>query len=246
MAYSRGMNNPYCDTFENVRALYIDHQKRLARARFDFWARMFPRHRIKEQLDTQSGTIIDDIKSIIRKAVGKTEFVEFLMALQMADFYFPNQEKQVCFDLKRGVDPKTIKTYQDLIESFEDYTHVDCLVRSGKESISFQVKRYRGDNTPEAFISWLNERVLKHYGNMSGTSLVIVLQPAGGSAPAFALDKVYEAFVRDAQANVSFDRVSMIYNDGGKKYMVLHELFPKHHRKMIDLDLALARMRGDA
>src|SRR3989338_2976407 len=240
------MNNHYTASFEDIRPLPIDYQQRKPRERFEAWKQTLTHEQIQEQLDNESGEIVDEINGAAADVAQKTEFVEFIVALQLADFYFPNKQKGVSFDMRRGVDPGTITTFEELVGSFEDYTHVDCLVRSGESEISFQVKRYRGDNTPDAFVEWLNTAVLKHYGKMNGTSLVILLQPVSDGRGPLALDKLYEVFIREALPNGSFDGISLMYNDAESGHMVLHELHPRHHRKLVELNLALARMRGDA
>lgn len=102
-------------------------------------------------------------------------------------------------------------------------------------------------NTPRGFVEWLNTRVLRHYGRMNGTSLIILLQMPGNDAEhPLALDELYNIFVQDALPNVSFDAISLMYNDSVNGHIVLHELFPRHHRTLIEINLMLARMRGDA
>ncbi len=240
------MNNPYTASFEDIRSLYTDYHGRKTRERFDKWKQTLSREEIEKQLDEKSGAVMEEINAVIKEEARRSEAVEFVCALQLADFYFPNSEKEVSFELRRDVDPGAIKTFEDLLASFDDHTHIDCLVRSGDSEISFQLKRYRGDNTPEAFVEWLNTRVLKHYGKMNGTSLVVLLQSGDTQGAPLALDKLYDLFVKDALPNVSFDVVSLMYNDASSGYMALHELHPKHRRRLIELDLMLARMRGDA
>jgi hypothetical protein len=203
------------------------------------------REEIKEQLDTQKGGMIDGIRDLIKKTTKPSEFSEFLAALQLADFYFPNESKEICFEIKRSVKPETIKTYEDLIGSFEDDTHIDCEARGANSRVSFQIKRDGSDRTPEGFATWLNEKVFKKYGNMSGTALVIFLGVPKDNR-VVALDKYYEEFTKHCTGNVSFDSVSITYNDNDSGHVVLHEFFPNHNRKMIDANLAMARFRGDA
>lgn len=239
------MNNPYCASFEEVRDLYVTYMKAQSRKNYDAWAAKLTRKEIREQLDTQQGGMIDGIRDLITKTTKKSEFVEFLAAIQLADFYFPNESKSICFEIKRSVKPESIKTYEDLIGSFEDYTHIDCQVRGANKTISFQIKRDYSDRTPEGFATWLNEKVFKKYAEMSGTALVVFLGVPQDNR-VVALDKYYEEFVKNCTEHISFDSVSVLYNDKDSGHVVLHELFPNHKRTMIDANLAMARLRGDA
>ena len=239
------MNNPYCASFEEMCDLYVTYVKTQSRKDYDAWATKLTRKEIKEQLDTQKGGMIDGIRDLIKRTTKKSEFVEFFAAIQLADFYFPNESKSICFEIKRSVKPERIKTYEDLISSFEDYTHIDCEVRGKNRTISFQIKRDYSDHTPEGFAMWLNQKVFKKYAEMSGTALVVFLGVPQDNR-VVALDKYYEEFIKNCLENTSFDSVSILYNDNDKGHIVLHELYPNHKRTMIEANLAMARFRGDA
>ena len=238
------MNNPYCASFEEVRDLYVTYMEAEARKNYDEGTNGLTREEIKKQLDTQTGRLIEGIRNFIKKMTTQTEFVEFIAALQLADFYFPNENKDICFEIKRGVKPESIKTYGDLTGSFEDYTHIDCEVRATNNSISFQIKRDGSDRTPVGFATWLNAKIFKKYGEMSGTALVVFLGVPKDNR-VVALDKYYEEFTKNCVDNISFDSVSILYNDNDSGHLVLHELFPKHKRTMIEANLAMARIKGE-
>jgi len=239
------MNNPYCASFETVRDLYAQHIKSMSREDYDDWAKKLSRTEIKKQLDVQKGGIIDSIRNRIKTIIKQTEFVEFIAALQLADFYFPNANKDIYFELKRNTKSEDIKSYQDLVDSFESRTHIDCEVRSGGQKISFQIKRDYSDHTPAGFATWLNKKVFDKYGDMGGTTLVVFLGiPADGSV--IDIDKFYSEFIKTCLEHISFDKVCLLYHDGGSKHMVLHEFYPNNHKLLIDRDLAMARFRGDA
>lgn len=238
------MNNPYRASFEKVRDLYVVHMKAQSRQNYDDWAKKIPRTEIKHQLDTQKGGLIDGIRKLIKSTTKQTEFVEFLAALQLADFYFPNENKDVCFELKRNVKSEDIKSYQNLISSFESNTHIDCEVIAGDQKISFQIKRDYSDHTPNGFATWLNNKVFKKYGEMKSTSLVVFLGAPAGTI--IEIDKFYAEFSKECVPNITFDEVSLLYNDKTAGHMVLHEFYPNHKRLMIETNLAMARFRGDA
>lgn len=238
------MNNPFCVPFEKMRDLYVVHMNAQSRKNYDSWAMRVPRSEIKRQLDTQTGWVIDCIRNLIKTTTKQTEFVEFLAAIQLADFYFPNESKDICFELKRNVKPEDIKSYEDLIGSFESNTHIDCEVRAGKQTISFQIKRDYSDHTPNGFATWLNDKVFKKYANMNGTSLVVFLGAPAGTV--IEIDKFYTEFTKECVPHITFDKVSLLYNDKTAGHVVLHEFYPNYKRLLIDVNLAMARFRGDA
>lgn len=100
----------------------------------------------------------------------------------MADFYWPQSDTEISFELRNSVQPDTISTYEELVAGIENDTHVDCRVAGDGEAKDFQIKRYPlahlGD-TNEAFLEWFENSVLDHYGEMTGTTLVVILQPDG-------------------------------------------------------------------
>lgn len=239
------MNNPYCRPFKTVRDLYVQYMKEKSREDFDDWAKKLSREEIKQQLDAKKGSMVDKIWERVRSITRKTEFVEFLASLQLADFYFPNEKKTICFELKRNVRPEEIKTYEGLINSLESNTHIDCQIKNATQTISFQIKRDGSDNGPAGFATWLKEKVLKKYSNMVGTSLVIFLGvPKDGSGVDLA--KFYAEFMKICSGHISFDKISLLYNDKTAGNVVLHEFYPNHKRVMIKSDLAMARFRGEA
>lgn len=236
------MNNPYCASYEHTLSLFSDKQKQRTYLRLSHLLKKYTRTQIEEQLAQNKGEAVDGNIEDLRPEIHKNEFTEYLLALQLADFYFPNEDKQICFELKRGVDPESIRTYDDLIRSFDDHTHIDCAVTSANKVTSFQIKRYRGDNTHEAFIDWLNIKVLMAYGNMNKTSLIVLMQTDSVTGT-MAMDKLFEKFQKEAQNNVTFDEVAVLYNDGKAGYLTLHYLYPKHRRVLISMDLALKRLK---
>lgn len=238
------MTNPYCASYDEVRNLYVEYMIRSAFARFKNWDKKFTREEVKAMLDKGSGSVVDEMKDFISQTTKKAEFSEFLAAISLADFYFPNEPKQICFEIKRSVKSADIKTYEDLIGSFEDYTHVDCLVKTASQQISFQVKRDGSNLTPEGFAAWLNEKVFKKYGDMKGTSLIVYLGvPKDGTS--VDIGKYFKEFDKQCVDKVTFDNVSLFYNDLTTGMIVLHEFFPKHSRKLIDARVAMARLRGE-
>lgn len=204
------------------------------------------RGEIAKQLNDGAGEVINAVNAESKSFTHRTENVEIIKALQLSDFYFPNNETEICFAMRRNVDPKNVKSYEDLVLGFENATHIDCLIKSKSKSLAFQIKRYPQEymaHTNEIFLKWI-EDIFSHYGNMKGTILSVILQPAepynkndfNFSKLAISLSKIQE--------KITFDEVVLTYNDANK-YVVLHKIFPEHKRLLIPLYWALKRFRGE-
>lgn len=242
------MTNPYCISFDGLRELFQEQQVRLAWESFTKWSKIYTREEFHAQVKADNGPIVDELRTSIKDRVNMSEYTEIVIALQLADFYFPDGDKQICFEIRRGVDPKSIKRLEDLVAAFEDATHIDCLVQDKEKKFAFQIKRYRGDNTARALIDWIKgKKVFKRYGNMSGTILVVVLQSISGSTVAMDLGEVEKLFTDEAAPLATFDEVELSYTvtqDDGKQYTALHKLLREHKRLLIPLDWALGRLKG--
>lgn len=239
------MNNPYCASYESLRSLLLIRQRKLLADRLRHWLTVFSYEEIEEQVSKGLGKVVDESMALSQADAKKSETTELLSALQLADFYFPNKDKKVCFDLRQKVNPALIQDCDDLMNAFEDHTHIDFIVRATKKELSFQLKRYRLDHDHKIFIAWLKEKVIRHYGDMSGTRLVILLQSYNGTSKVLAVDKLYEMFVQEVRQSVTFDEIFLMYNDAVSGYVVLHQLFPLHKRKLIPTDWMLRRFRGE-
>ena len=78
---------------------------------------------------------------------------------------------------------------------------------------------------------------------MNGVILVVILQPNQFVPTDLKWDELSEYLMSNSAQ--SFDEINLLYNDNGE-YFVRHELFPKHYRDKIPLDLGLKRLRGEA
>jgi len=178
----------------------------------------------------------------------KTENVEILKALGLSDFYWPHSETEIFFELKKGVSPSSIVSYSDLVNGLEDNTHVDCQITGDGQTRSFQIKRYPQEyleHSDGAFLQWLTDKVFCSYGDMSGTILVILLQPAVAFTKCpMDFTKLFSNLV-DLKGIITFDEIVLSYNEQSQ-YMVLHRLYPTHKRLLIPFSLALDRLKGRA
>ena len=240
------MKNPFVISRIDLVRLYGESKRQFVNELFFKSLNTFSRDNIAMQLATQSGPIVEAINVETRKSAQKTENVEVLKALQLSDFYSPHEETEICFELRSDVDPKSIKSYDDLVSSFEDGTHIDCQVRTKTKNLNFQVKRYPADylkHTNEAFMEWF-EKLTKHYSEMSGTILAVLLQPSEPHGLSEINPSEILKMLISQKEKISFDEIVFTYNDRNK-FFTLHRVYPVEKKLGIPLDWGLKRMRGE-
>jgi hypothetical protein len=198
------------------------------------------------QLATQKGPILEAMDVETKKSARKTENIEVIKALQLSDFYYPHEETEICFELRSNVDLKSIESFDDLIDSFEDSTHIDCQIGTKTKSLNFQIKRYPADylkHTNEAFLDWF-AKTTRHYGDMSGTILAILLQPSKPHELSAINPSEISKILISRKEKISFDEVVFTYNDRNK-FFTLHRVYPVEKKLGIPLEWGLKRMRGE-
>lgn len=240
------MSNLYRASRADIRKLFNDSNKKRVCENYKRLLEMFSRQEIAQQFNKGEGAIFDSYDEMAVALGTDNANVEVLTALCLADFYYPEGEAEIAFEISDKVDPEMITTYEELTSSFETDTPVDCRLSSGKETLNFQIKRYPYPHlefTSEAIVSWF-EKVIGHYGDMSDIKLCVLLQPSGDYREGVLdLGKV-TAGIQDLSGQISFNEVMFSYNEG-MQHMVLHKVYPDAKRLLVSLDWALARMRGD-
>ena len=240
------MSSIYTASRADLRKLFTDSRKEKVRANYERLLKAFSKQELEQQLDKGEGEIVDSINEMAATAGADNANVEVFTALGLTDFYYPDTEAEIAFEISDKVDPASITKYEQLTSAFETSTPVDCRVSSGEETLNFQIKRYPYPHlefTPEAIVSWF-EKVIGHYGDMSDTKLCILLQPSGDyKEGVLDIGKVTTG-IQALSEQISFNEVVFTYNEG-MQHMVLHKVHPEAKRLLIPLDWALARMRGD-
>lgn len=240
------MSNIYTASRADLRKLFVDSRKEKVRENYKRLLKAFSRQELEQQLDKGEGEIVDSVNEIAATSAPNNANVEVFTALGLADFYYPDTEAEIAFEISDKVDPTSITTYEELTSAFETDTPVDCRVFSGDETLNFQIKRYPHPHlefAPKAIVSWF-EKVIGHYGDMSDTKLCILLQPSGDyKEGVLDIGKVITG-IQALSEKISFNEVMFTYNEG-MQHMVLHKVHPETKRLLVPLDWALARMRGD-
>ncbi len=109
----------------------------------------------------------------------KTENVEIITSFDLAEFYFPGENPQICFSVKDDFLSDTSVSYDSLIEGIESNTPIDCSIGANGREFHFQIKRYPQEylaHTREALTNYIIDTI-SGYGSMKGTILIVILQP---------------------------------------------------------------------
>ncbi len=182
---------------------------------------------LKQQTE-ESGPFAEAATAVIKRFTSKTENVEVMLSLELSVLYDfgPKEEIGICFEMKSGFSGKVF-VLSDLTANIESATHIDCRIRSKTKEWHFQIKRYPSEHlefTQEAIIKYFGE-IFEKYGKMTGTNLVLLLQPILEAAT-IPLDfkKIHQALVLMGD-KVSFDEVALIFNANNKK-ISLARIFP--------------------
>ena len=241
------MDNPFRTSRENLQALFSEPIRRFTTENFYRLLETYTRTEIEQQIASGAGPVIDQIAAHTATLAANTSNVEIMTALSLSDFYWPHSDTEISFELRRGVAPASVTSYEQLIASLENNTHIDCQISADNVTRSFQIKRYpllRLGNTNEEFLRWLDEDVIRRYGNMTGTILVVILQPDGTPEQALLNPSELATSLVAMAEQITFDEVVLTYNDQGQHF-VLHKLYPEHRRILIPLDWGLRRFRGE-
>lgn len=241
------MSNLYIASRSELRTLFSDSRKRVTRENYERLLNEFTKEELKEQLARGEGKLIDSINEMATSSGSDNANIEIVTALSLADFYYPNTEVNIAFEISDKVAPETVTTYEELISSFETNTHVDCRIIADEKTINFQIKRYpypHREFSPTAIVKWLQEDVIRYYGDMSGTNLCILLQPSGDYREGVLdVDEIVKG-IEVMDDIISFDEVMFTFNEVMLN-MVLLKVYPEKKRILIPLEWALARLRGD-
>lgn len=223
------MQNPICIPKNKLRALYVyDMRERTASWMLKFLNHFWPIE-MHKQLEEESGEFYDYSQFEIKKFTKKTENAEILTSLELSDFYFGSEvNTDICFEIKRRISIKNLKTYKDLTDGIESNTHVDCFISKDGQGLEFQIKRYPQERlalNTDSFVKFIEEKN-RRYGAMQKTILAILIQPIPFSPLHIIFFKtVHELLV--GKGSINFAEVVLLYNDKNKN-MVIRRVFPDY------------------
>jgi len=230
------MQNPFCISKNKLKKLLEAKTQERLLSQIEKFKDSLPLEEMFNQMEQGSGVFDDSMSKDTTKFTNKTENVEAFLAIDLSDMYFPDEESKICFEMKKGFSSSEI-TFDELIAGVECDTHIDCSVKGKEKSFYFQIKRY-----PQAYLEHTTESITKYikeavggYGDMTGTILVILLQPNTETPSEIDFPKIYQN-LQSIKDKISFQEIDFIFNDKNQ-YIIWHQVFPEsgHYKKPLVL-----------
>ena len=244
------MNNPYTASRDEMNALFVMAKKVQAVQTLVDLSQRYSREEIERQLTAQAGPVFDEVTASSVAFADRTENVEFVTALGLSDFYYgADTQTNISFEMRRNFNG-VVATYDNLVQNIESATHIDAAITHAGSTRHFQIKRYsqeRLDHTNDALLNYLDTNVIPHYGDMRGTTLIVLLQPDPAyRQTAFRFPELATA-LQERSAQITFDEVALFYSDASKgaETTVLHRLYPDYEILSIPTEQMLKRFRGE-
>lgn len=225
MRYNLSVNNKYCISNTLLKELWGKKN----RNRLNNQILKFENLSLSEmttQMENDKGIFYESMTEDTNKFTSKTQNVEILLATDLSEFYFPKIETEICFEMKRNFSaPKNI-SYDEITANIENNTYIDCSIRSGKKKFDFQIKRYSQEHfafTSGAMSDFIL-KVVRGYGDMSKTILIILLQPDKEPKDHFDFKEIYNNISR-IKNEISFDEINFVFNDELQQ-LIWWQVFP--------------------
>jgi hypothetical protein len=179
-------------------------------------------------MEREEGAFNDAIVAERTKFTKKTENVEIMLAFQLAAFYFPDDDAELCFMMRRDFSPASASSYDAIVAGIENDTAIDCTIKSDGREFNFQIKRCPQDYivlTRDSLTAYIKKAVAG-YGDMRGTILILLLQPNTEAANNLSFKQVHEdmAAMKDT---ISFDEIDFVFNDRNQNIR-WQQVFPQY------------------
>lgn len=187
---------------------------------------------MSEQIKTETGEVGEYFKTEMKKFRTKTENVEIAHAITLADFYFPEADPFICFEMKSGFKKDHVDTYKELFENMDHDTEIDVLIKKDNQQFKFQLKQY-----PEEYKDWSVIKVIEYldnsilptsqYNNDSNRDLIIAIyiQPKLNTQINISQDfkKIHQHLVAK---EIKLLEINFLFNLN-IEFMVWHQVFPQ-------------------
>ena len=232
------MNNVFCINKKELKILWSGKQEDRLHKQINKFKDLLTLQEMFRQMEQDSGEFSEATTADTSKFSRVTANVEIGLALELADFYFPDAYPDICFEMKSGFSG-VISSYDNLVENIESATHVDCSIKLEGRQFNFQIKRYPQsycEYTNEAIIEFLG-KTMKGYGDMNGTILIVLLQPEPDPKAFDKMDfKAIHAGLVAIKEKITFDEIDFIFNERNQQ-IFWHQVFPQcgHAKKPLVL-----------
>ncbi len=223
------MNNGFCIPKNAFQALLIERQKAMLRRVMATFADSLSQQEMVAQMEREEGAFSEAMKAENAKFAAKTTNVEIVIAFQLADFYFPGVDAELCFEMRKSFSPDSATSYDNIVAGIENDTAIDCAIRADGRQFHFQIKRCPQEYLPHtrAALTEYIKKTLSHYGNMKGTGLVLLLQPNTEERnDDLSFKEVHEDMVA-IKDQITFNEIVFVFNNQMQS-MRWQQVFPAY------------------
>lgn len=223
------MKNGFCITKSAFQALLMQRQKAMLRRVMESFADNLSQQEMAAQMEREEGVFSDAMKVENAKFAAKTANVEIVVAFQLADFYFPGVDAELCFEMQEDFSPDSATSYDNIVADIENDTAIDCTIKADGRHFNFQIKRYPQEylsHTHAALTKYI-KKTLTHYGNMKGTGLVLLLQPNTEERNDELSFKGVHEDMMAIKDKITFDEIVFVFNDQMQS-MRWQQVFPAY------------------
>lgn len=241
----------FCISKENLNKLFYTE---LAETRLDLilekFSDKYSPQEIFEQTESEQGEVGEFCKKQNDKFSEKTENVEIAHSIDLAQFYFPDENPEICFNLKNGSHKINIKTVEDLIKNIGPDTEIDCLIKNESRQFKFQLKEYPEKYllgmTAQKVIEFLDKNILppEKYNNKNNKDLIIIitLKPEINTEFKESSDfKIIHEYLKDKK--IELTEIDFMYNRNCE-YIVWYQVYPQlGHAKIPWVELPYQKVK---
>ncbi len=220
------MENEFCISKTNFNNLLMRDREAMLKRVMGRFAETMTLQEMATQMERGEGAFDDAIKAEHAKFSNKTENVEIIVALQLADFYFPDINAELCFEMRRDFSPDSA-VYDSIVAGIESDTAIDCSVKAEGRQFNFQIKRCPQEHLPHTRVALTGyiKKTLAHYGDMKGTRLVLLLQPNTEAQNTELSFKQVNEDMLAIKDKITFDEIVFVFNNQMQN-MRWYQVFP--------------------
>ena len=243
------MSDPLSISVSDLLHLFNEERSKPIKALLEKYKASFSPDEMARQLQSKSGPVYEAAQKYWNEFGRININVEVVTTIGLSYFYFGiDAETLISFEMKNSYRKPWVSSYSELAENIETSTHVDSAVEDDHTKLVFQIKTYKQkylEHTNAAFLEWLETSVLRGYGDMSGTVLVVLIQPQFAySKTDLNFDELTPELTR-RRDKISFDGIVVSYTDASPETATLQEIYPNNRRFDIPLTTMLAKFRGE-
>jgi len=219
------MNNRYCISNTLLKELW----SRKNRNRLNNQILKFENLSLSEmttQMENDEGAFYEAMTEDTNKFSAITQNAEILLATDLSEFYFPKIETEICFEMKRNFSAPPNISYDEITANIENDTYIDCSIKSNEKQFDFQIKRYAQKYflfTSEAMSEFII-KVIRGYGDMSKTILIVLLQPDKEPKDHFDFKEIHDNICA-IKNEISFEEINFVFNDE-YQHLIWWQIFP--------------------